>query len=613
MTHSLVTAYGLQNHIEVLTPRPASFREMAKFHCDDYLDFLRRVTPEDSEEILKYQARFNVGEYCPDCPVFEGVYEFCSISAGGSIVAAKRINQGVADIAINWGGGLHHAKRSEASGFCYVNDIVLAIVELLKYYQRVLYIDTDVHHGDGVEEAFYSTDRVMCLSLHKFGEFFPGTGALNDIGMGKGRHYSVNVPLNDGIDDESYKFIFNSVVEHIMNWYCPGVVVLQLGADSLVGDRLGAFNLSMRGHAQSVSFLKKFNVPFLMVGGGGYTIKNVARAWCYETSVAAGVDLPEDLPYHEYFEYYHPNYLLDVTASNMENLNTREYLEKIRMVVVENLRHVAHAPSVEHHPVPVDYWSSSEEEDDAALDCYDADDICMRCSNESSDSESNYCLAQQKNTKDPTPRNDEEHISAAKHKTPQDTQNKRVDPLLPTYKDKLPPTRRQNHCYRTIKNSPFQKCEAPVQISPESSPHSDTDARMQKEKRTEVIDGICIKNLTKSPPLPGMQPSPAGSKSKPAPHQKDQIYMQARTWTQSPKKRSAASDISTDSSLQHSPLSRAQLLEGVPSAGNVHSFEHRNKAHPESPMQVKIASDDSPEFQSGQPSPETSSSAPPPK
>lgn len=89
-----------------------------------------------------------------------------------------KLNKEATDIAINWAGGLHHAKKSEASGFCYVNDIVLAILELLKYHQRVLYIDIDIHHGDGVEEAFYTTDRVMTCSFHKYGEYFPGTGDL---------------------------------------------------------------------------------------------------------------------------------------------------------------------------------------------------------------------------------------------------------------------------------------------------------------------------------------------------------------------------------------------------------------------------------------------------
>lgn len=119
--------------------------------------------------------RFNVGEMT-DCPVFDGLYEFCQAYTGASLDGAVRLNHGAADICINWAGGLHHAKKGEASGFCYVNDIVLSILELLKYHARVLYIDIDIHHGDGVEEAFYVTDRVMTCSFHKFGDFFPGTG-----------------------------------------------------------------------------------------------------------------------------------------------------------------------------------------------------------------------------------------------------------------------------------------------------------------------------------------------------------------------------------------------------------------------------------------------------
>jgi len=119
--------------------------------------------------------RYILGEFT-DCPVFDGLYDFCATYTGCSIDGAVKLNHGLTDIAVNWSGGLHHAKKMEASGFCYVNDIVLAILELLKYNPRVLYIDIDVHHGDGVEEAFYTTDRVMTLSFHKYGDFFPGTG-----------------------------------------------------------------------------------------------------------------------------------------------------------------------------------------------------------------------------------------------------------------------------------------------------------------------------------------------------------------------------------------------------------------------------------------------------
>lgn len=188
---------------------------------------------------------------------------------------------------------------------CLINcqlDIVLAILELLKYHARVLYIDIDVHHGDGVEEAFVTTDRVMTVSFHRFGEYFPGTGEVSDIGVGNGKHYSVNFPLQGGIDDVSYKAIFEPVISKIMERYRPGTVVLQCGADSLSGDRLGKFNLSTRGHANCVEFVKSFNVPTLVLGGGGYTIKNVARTWAYETGVLLDHPMDPVLPFNEYYE-----------------------------------------------------------------------------------------------------------------------------------------------------------------------------------------------------------------------------------------------------------------------------------------------------------------------
>jgi histone deacetylase 1/2 len=183
-----------------------------------------------------------------------------------------------------------------------LSDIVLGIIELLRYKSRVLYIDIDVHHGDGVEEAFYTTDRVMTVSFHKYGEYFPGTGELRDIGVGSGKNYSVNFPLRDGIDDASYKSIFEPVIQNVMEHYRPEAVVLQCGGDSLSGDRLGCFNLSMRGHANCVAFVKSFNLPTLVLGGGGYTMRNVARTWAYETGLL--VDQPMDavLPFNEYYE-----------------------------------------------------------------------------------------------------------------------------------------------------------------------------------------------------------------------------------------------------------------------------------------------------------------------
>jgi len=288
MTHNLLINYGLYDKMDIFKPHRCDDKELTIFHSDDYVDFLRNIAPDNMTHFIKQLHMFNVGD---DCPVFDGIYEFSQIAAGGSVDGAVRLNHNQADVAVNWAGGLHHAKKSEASGFCYVNDIVLGIVELLKFHERVLYIDIDIHHGDGVEEAFYTTDRVMTLSFHKFGDFFPGTGDVRDIGVDQGKNYALNFPLHDGLDDATFESAFKPLVKEIMALYQPGAVVLQSGADSLTGDRLGCFNLSMAGHSMPMKFLKQFDVPVLLLGGGGYTIRNVARAWANETAVALGEQL----------------------------------------------------------------------------------------------------------------------------------------------------------------------------------------------------------------------------------------------------------------------------------------------------------------------------------
>jgi len=154
------------------------------------------------------------------------MYDYCQIYTAGSLRGAAWLTQGLSDIAINWAGGLHHAKKMEASGFCYVNDCVLAILELLKTYERVLYVDIDCHHGDGVEEAFFTTNRVLTVSFHKFGEYFPGTGAIDDVGHGAGKYYSANFPLNDGVDDFTYEQAFKPVMNEIMARFKPNSIVL---------------------------------------------------------------------------------------------------------------------------------------------------------------------------------------------------------------------------------------------------------------------------------------------------------------------------------------------------------------------------------------------------
>ncbi|XP_029627317.1 histone deacetylase 3-like isoform X2 [Coregonus clupeaformis] len=292
-------------------------------------------------------------------PVFPGLFEFCSRYTGASLQGATQLNHKICDIAINWAGGLHHAKKFEASGFCYVNDIVISILELLKYHPRVLYIDIDIHHGDGVQEAFYLTDRVMTVSFHKYGNyFFPGTGDMYEVGAESGRYYCLNVPLRDGIDDQSYRQLFQPVIKQVVDFYQPTCIVLQCGADSLGCDRLGCFNLSIRGHGECVEFVKSFRIPLLVLGGGGYTVRNVARCWTYETSLLVDEPISDELPYSEYFEYFAPDFTLHPDVSTrIENQNSRQYLEQIRSTVFENLKMLNHSPSVQIHDVPSDILS----------------------------------------------------------------------------------------------------------------------------------------------------------------------------------------------------------------------------------------------------------------
>ncbi|KAK3228013.1 hypothetical protein Dsin_007875 [Dipteronia sinensis] len=363
MAHNLIVHYSLHRRMEINRPFPAAATDIRRFHTDEYVDFLASVSPESTGDpsVTRHLKRFNVGE---DCPVFDGLFGFCQASAGGSLGAAVKLNRGDADIALNWAGGLHHAKKSEASGFCYVNDIVLGILELLKVHKRVLYVDIDVHHGDGVEEAFYTTDRVMTVSFHKFGDFFPGTGHVKDVGVGLGKYYALNVPLNDGLDDDSFRGLFRPIMRKVMEVYQPDAVVLQCGADSLSGDRLGCFNLSVKGHADCLHFLRSYNVPLMVLGGGGYTIRNVARCWCYETAVAVGVEPDNQLPFNEYYEYFGPDYTLHVEPCNMENLNTAKDMEKIRNALLEQLSRLSHAPSVQFQTTPPTTQVPEEPEED---------------------------------------------------------------------------------------------------------------------------------------------------------------------------------------------------------------------------------------------------------
>lgn len=382
LTDHLVLAYGLHDRMDLYEPRKATKKEILDFHAEEYVDFLQRVTPQNVKQFSNMIEDFNIGE---DCPIFDGMYDYSSIYAGASLDAARKVVNGQSDIAINWSGGLHHAKKFGASGFCYVNDIVMAILQLLLYYPRVLYIDIDIHHGDGVQEAFYNSNRVMTLSFHKYnGEYFPGTGDHTEIGSGDGQHYSLNVPLKDGIDDDSYIRLFKSVVEPVLTVFQPGAIVLQCGADSLGCDRLGCFNLNTTAHGECVKFCKSFNIPIIVLGGGGYTPRNVSRLWAYETSICLDVELDPKLPSQiPFIKYFAPDYSLHPNLSGkIDNKNTKKHLEEVKIRVMEQLRYLNGAPSVQMQVLPTDLQGHDPETEKALADLQREIDSDVRDANQ---------------------------------------------------------------------------------------------------------------------------------------------------------------------------------------------------------------------------------------
>ena len=171
--------------------------------------------------------------------------------------------------------------------------------------------------------------------------------------------------MRDGIDDECYQNTFVPIMSKVMESYQPSAVVLQCGADSLSGDRLGCFNVTVKGHAKCVEFMKKYNLPLMLLGGGGYTIRNVARCWTYETAVALGTEIANELPYNDYFEYFGPDFKLHISPSNMTNQNTPEYMDKIKTRLFENLRMLPHAPGVQMANIPEDSVQLKEESAEA--------------------------------------------------------------------------------------------------------------------------------------------------------------------------------------------------------------------------------------------------------
>jgi acetoin utilization protein AcuC len=279
LTIRLARSLGVLDGVQPLAPVQATDDELRTVHSDDYVAAVKQAP----------RGRAGHGLGTPDNPVFQRMHEASALVAGGSLLAADKILTGHAARAVNIAGGLHHAMRDYASGFCIYNDCALAIRRLLDGgASRVAYVDIDVHHGDGVEAAFADDPRVLTISLHQDpATLFPGTGNSADIGAPGAEGSAVNVPLPPGTGDEGWLRAFHAVVPKLLRAFAPEVLVTQHGADTHVEDPLANLALTVDGQRavhRSLAELADSTAGgrWLALGGGGYSLfRVVPRSWTH--------------------------------------------------------------------------------------------------------------------------------------------------------------------------------------------------------------------------------------------------------------------------------------------------------------------------------------------
>jgi len=277
-TYQLAKRLGLFDHewISICTPEPASFEELTAFHTKEYLAVLKKANNGNFKEEWLY---YGIGT--TECPVYEGVYDYHALAVGSTLLGADLLERGEADIVFGPTGGFHHAGEDFAAGFCYLNDVVLAIKKWLHRKKRILFIDIDAHHADQVQKAFYRHSRVMCISFHESGNtLFPfETGFQDEIGKGHGKGYTINVPLAENTSDEEFQWAFENVFFPVAEKFQPDIVLASIGVDTLFSDPLSHLQLTNRSISHAVRMIVQVSPRLLALGCGGYVLENVARTW----------------------------------------------------------------------------------------------------------------------------------------------------------------------------------------------------------------------------------------------------------------------------------------------------------------------------------------------
>lgn len=332
MTYELLKSYSAFNErLECIAPSLATREEVEAVHSPDFIDMLERL---DNGEPIRGMQRFGFGG--GDNPIFPGICAAALLYTGASSSAAQAVLDG-SEVAFSISGGLHHAHYAQAAGFCVLNDCAVAMRRLRQKFERVAYVDIDVHHGDGVQELFYDDPTCLTISLHETGRtLFPGTGDTGDIGIGAGSGYSVNLPFAMHTTDEIWISAWREAALPILEAFDPGAIVLQMGTDTHELDPLAHLSLTAQGWLEAVKDVHKLGKPIVAIGGGGYNPTTVPRMWALAISELAGLNLPDQIPANYAF---HNEFPATLTDKQLPLVNERDR-EKARLFAKESIREV---------------------------------------------------------------------------------------------------------------------------------------------------------------------------------------------------------------------------------------------------------------------------------
>ncbi|MHA1913894.1 MAG: acetoin utilization protein AcuC [Promethearchaeota archaeon] len=304
LTYSLMEKLNLLESkiLEIMEPRTATRKELEKAHSPKYIDAVNRLSENPQDKTI---SPYIYGLGPGDNPIFKGMYSAAALIAGGSITASDVVwNEEDFKVVFNPAGGLHHAIREKASGFCIFNDIAVAIHHLktLKEDIKIAYVDIDCHHGDGVQWLFYDDPNVLTVSYHQDGKYlFPGTGSVSETGEGEGNGYSINFPLIPGTNNKMFLKLFRKTAPKILEAYQPDILITQLGVDTYFDDPQTQMGLSLsvyRDIAQTMKMSAReyCQNKWVALGGGGYLMSVVPRAWSIFLAKMLEIELTNDLP-----------------------------------------------------------------------------------------------------------------------------------------------------------------------------------------------------------------------------------------------------------------------------------------------------------------------------